>query len=144
MREFTNPRIENSKVKQVLVPKCLQILILKLSHETVYAGHLGIHKTQERILARFYWSSVLRDVSQFITSCKTCQLIGKSRYKNVAPLILTETISTPFKRWIIDIIGPLEKSKKNNRFILTMIDDATRYPECFALLSCDAVHVTDK
>lgn len=43
----------------------------------------------------------------------------------------------------MDIVGPLAKTKKGNRFILTIVDDATRYPEAFALKSCDAESVAN-
>lgn len=38
-------------------------------------------------------------------------------------------ISTPFFKTSMDILGPLAKTKKGNRFILTIVDDAMRYPE---------------
>lgn len=48
-------------------------------------------------------------------------------------------ISTPFFKTSMDILGPLAKTKKGNRIILTIVsDDATRYPEAFAFKSCDA------
>lgn len=43
----------------------------------------------------------------------------------------------------MDIVGPLAKTKKGNRFILTIVDDATRYPEAFVLKSCDAESVAN-
>lgn len=47
-------------------------------------------------------------------------------------------ISTPFFKTSLDILGPLAKTKKGNRIILTIVDYATRYPEAFAFKSCDA------
>ena len=42
-------------------------------------------------------------------------------------------IDTPFKRVALDIVGPTEpRSDKKSRYILTMIDYATRYPEAVA------------
>ena len=46
------------------------------------------------------------------------------------PLGKLPLIDTPFKRVTVDIVGPIEpRSEKRNRYILTMIDYATRYPE---------------
>jgi len=42
-------------VNQVVVPKQLRGEILRLAHEGPLAGHLGINKTQQRILQHFYW-----------------------------------------------------------------------------------------
>ena len=45
-------------------------------------------------------------------------------------------IDTPFKRVAVDIVGPIEpRSDKKSRYILTMIDYATRYPEAVATRS---------
>ena len=47
-------------------------------------------------------------------------------------------IDSPFKRVAVDIVGPIEpRSEKRNRYILTMIDYATRYPEAVALPSIE-------
>ena len=44
----------------------------------------------------------------------------------------------------MDIIGPLEKSRRGNRYILVVCDYATRYPEAFPLRSIDAGTIAEK
>ena len=39
----------------------------------------------------------------------------------------------PFERIAMDIVGPLPKTQRNNRYMLVMIDYYTRLPEAFAL-----------
>ena len=41
----------------------------------------------------------------------------------------------------MDIVGPLPKTKRGNRFILTICDYATRYPEAIPLPSIEASRV---
>ena len=54
------------------------------------------------------------------------------------PLGKLPLIDTPFKRVAVDIVGPIEsRSEKRTCYILTMIDDATRYPEAVALPSIE-------
>ena len=49
------------------------------------------------------------------------------------PLGKLPLIDTPFKHVAVNIVGPIEpRSEKRNRFILTVIDYATRYPEVVA------------
>ena len=49
------------------------------------------------------------------------------------PLGEMPIIGTPFKRVAVDLIGPLVPiSGKQNRYILTVVDFATRYPEAVA------------
>ena len=46
----------------------------------------------------------------------------------------TPIIDTPFKRCAVDLIGPIHPaSKERHRYILTLFDYATRYPEAVLL-----------
>lgn len=39
-------------------------------------------------------------------------------------------IEVPFRRIAVDLVGPMQPAKDNrNRYILTIIDFATRYPD---------------
>ena len=51
---------------------------------------------------------------------------------------------TPFKRVAVDIVGPIEpRSDKKSRYIVTMIDYATGYPEAVALPSTETESVAE-
>lgn len=70
----------------------------------------------------------------FCQSCGTCQrTLAKCRTVKV-PLQPMPLIDEPFKRVAVDIVG-LSKpvTEKDNRYILTLVDYATRYPEAVAL-----------
>ena len=43
-------------------------------------------------------------------------------------MISLPTIGEPFKRIAMDVVGPLPKTSRRNRFILVVSDYATRYP----------------
>lgn len=127
---------------QIVLPKTLRQSIIKLAHNQPLAGHLGTEKTKERILKSFYWPGMFHEISDYCSSCDVCQKVAKRTNVKV-PMINTPIISTPFFKISMDIVGPLAKTKKGNRFILTIVDDATRYPEAFALKSCDAESVAN-
>ena len=60
------------------------------------------------------------------------------------PLGRLPLIDTPFKRVAVDIVGPIEPRLNNrSRYILTMMDYATRYPEAIALPSIETEHVAE-
>jgi hypothetical protein len=47
-REFTSPKISNGKTfHQLIVPKKYRDLTMKLAHDTLMAGHLGVKKTTD-------------------------------------------------------------------------------------------------
>jgi hypothetical protein len=52
-------------------------------------------------------------------------------------------IGKPFQRVAVDIIGPLPKSQKGNRFALVMIDLATKYPDAIALKRIDSKTIAE-
>ncbi len=50
-------------------------------------------------------------------------------------------VQKPFQRIAMDLVGPLPRSKSGNRFILTICDYATRYPEAIPLPSTEAPQI---
>ena len=67
-------------------------------------------------------------MARFCKSCDICQrTIRKGRVIKV-PLGKLPLIDTPFKHVSVQLVGPIEpRSDKKSRYILTMIDYATRY-----------------
>jgi hypothetical protein len=47
-------------------------------------------------------------------------------------MVKTPIIREPFSKIAIDIVGPLSRTKKGNKYILTVIDEGTRYPEAIS------------
>ena len=60
------------------------------------------------------------------------------------PLGRLPLIDTLFKRVAVDIVGPIEpRSNNRSRYILTMMDYSTRYPEAIALPSIETERVAE-
>ena len=51
------------------------------------------------------------------------------------------TVDEPWKRIAIDIVGPLKRTDKGNRYLLTVMDFATPFPEAIPLRRIDTVTV---
>ena len=52
-------------------------------------------------------------------------------------------IGTPFKRVAVDLVGPINPpSESGNRYILTLVDYATRYPDAATLEAITTESVT--
>ncbi|XP_040070994.1 uncharacterized protein LOC120843638 [Ixodes scapularis] len=124
--------------------RCHREAVLKTAHDGIMAGHLGVQKTKDRILEEFFWPGITADVKRFVASCDIFQRrIPKGRVTRV-PLGKAPLIETPFKRVAIDIVGPIQPpSKHGNRYILTLMDYATRYPEAVALPSIETERVAE-
>ncbi|XP_064087495.1 uncharacterized protein LOC135202170 [Macrobrachium nipponense] len=139
--------IESSKPEdvrklQLVVPVQYRNIIMKLAHESLLAGHFSSRKTIDKIMQKFYWPRASLDIHRFCKSCHSCQKFSIKSKK--VPLVPMPIVNEPFSRIAIDLIGPLTPStKKGHKYILTVIDMATRYPEAVALRNIDTVSVAE-
>ena len=134
---------EEEETEQIVVPVKCRRELLRITHATPFAGHLGREKTTQRLLQLFYWPGIFRDVANYCRSCSACQK-SSSKGRLRAPLVPLPIIATPFKRIAMDIVGPLPKSRSGKRYILVVCDYATRFPEAIALKSIDAARIAEE
>ena len=135
---------EKRVTTQLVVPVPLREKVMKLAHDSIMSGHQGVKKTSERVTVHFFWPGVHGDVTRYCRSCDICQrTVSKGRVP-VTPLGKMPLIEVPFKRVAIDLVGPIAPvTDRGNRYILTMVDYATRYPEATALKCIDAETVAE-
>ncbi|XP_071791644.1 uncharacterized protein [Asterias amurensis] len=144
-REFQSPSVEHGRVfNQLVVPENLRPKVLKLAHDSTMSGHLGIKKTTDRIRANFYWPGCQGDIRRYCISCDICQrTVAKGSVRKV-PLGRMPLIDTPFRRVAVDLVGPIQPvTDRGNRYILTLVDYATRYPEAVALSRIETERVAE-
>uniref|UniRef100_A0A8C5QCI0 Gypsy retrotransposon integrase-like protein 1 n=1 Tax=Leptobrachium leishanense TaxID=445787 RepID=A0A8C5QCI0_9ANUR len=130
--------------RQLVVPQRYRDQLLKVAHAIPMAGHLVVHRTKSHLAHHFYWPGMGTDVANHCRSCPECQKVGKPGEVGKAPLIPLPIVIEPFGRVAVDIVGPLAiPSYSGKRFILTLVDYATRYPEAVALSFIRADKVAD-
>ena len=134
---------EGEAVEQLIVPRCLRQKILDLAHDHAMGGHLGVQKTKERVLRRYYWPGVFQDVALHCKTCGPCQKTAGRRPREKVELVNMPQMSRPFQRGAVDMVGPLQRSRKGNRYILVLVDYATRFPEATPLSSTESEKVAD-
>ena len=144
-RKFSSPNIEHGRrFTQLIVPQQFRKLVMKLAHESVMAGHLAIKRTIQKVLSEFYWPGINSDIKRFCQSCDICQrTIPKGKIVK-ALLGKMPRIDIPFRRVATDLIGPLKPvTYSKYRYIFTLVDYATRYPEAVPLASIDTETVAE-
>ena len=141
---FTRIYLRNGiQQEQLLVPTQFRKEVLQLAHENPLSGHFGIDKTKERIQREFYWPQMEQDVKSFVLQCTTCCLMTPRRPAKV-PLGTPALATEPFSAVSIDLVGPLmPTSSEGHRYILTMVDQATRYPDALPLRRIDSETVAE-
>ncbi|GFN96128.1 gypsy retrotransposon integrase-like protein 1, partial [Plakobranchus ocellatus] len=134
----------NVDVKQVVLPMPLREYVMSVAHDSITGAHLGIRRTKDKILSNFYWPGVDGDVTRYCRSCDVCQrTVNKGTVPRV-PLEKVPLIDTPFKRVAIDLVGPINPpSEAGHRFILTLVDYATRFAEAVPLRKIDTESVAE-
>ncbi|TYJ51186.1 hypothetical protein B9479_008259, partial [Cryptococcus floricola] len=134
---FTAP---NSDVARTCVPKSktLRKDIMHDYHASATAAHLGIHKTQERISALYYWPGMFKDIANYVRTCPSCQA---NKPSNQGPKGLLQPLPIPAERWhtvSLDFLGPLSPSGPTKfNMILVVVDKLTK---CSHFIPC---HQTD-
>lgn len=128
---------------QLVVPAEFRRDLICLAHGNSWSGHLGIRKTKDRLLQEYYWPGCFKEVEEFVRSCDTCQRIGKPHDKSKAPLKLVPIITEPFRRLVIDTVGPLPVTRSGYRHILTILCPATKFPEAIPLKELSSAEVVN-
>ena len=69
--------------QQLVLPKKYRATVLQLAHDIPVGGHLGIKKTKDRILQRYFWLGVFSNVKRYCQRCEICQRTGIRRVPKV-------------------------------------------------------------
>ena len=131
------------KYEQLVLPKQYRVNVLKLAYSIPLSGHLGIDKTTQRILRRFYWPTVFKDVKEYCKQCPECQLCSKQKPRK-SPLVHLPIMGEPFERIAMDIVGPLPRSRSGHKYILVLCDYTTKYSEAIPLRKFTAPAVAEQ
>ena len=82
-------------------------------------------------------------MEHYCKSCEECQKASPKR-RPAAALVPLPIIDVPFERIAMDIVGPLPRSRKGNKYILVVCDYATRWPKAVPLEAIDAEHIAEE
>ena len=111
-----------------LVPtsRCSATIDLKSLHDQLC--HPGITRMSHFVRSRNLPFSV-EDIKKMTSSCRDCAEVKPRYFKPQEPQHLIKA-TAPFERLNLDFKGPLPSTTKN-KFILTIVDEYSRYPFAF-------------
>lgn len=114
--------------------------VLYMMHNDPTSGHLGTEATFNKIRSRYYWPQFYDDIKKYVESCDACQRRGRPRKNNELHPI---PVNSPFYQIGIDIVGPLPRTQRGKKYIVTAMDYLTKWPEARALTEATAEKVAD-
>ena len=114
------------------MPESLKQEVMSWNHDLPLTGHMGITKTITRIKNSYIWYGLSKDVELFVKSCSTCNKNKRAAVKPKAPLGQYH-VGSPLERVHIDILGPFTPSTRGNQYVLMIVDQFTKWLECFPL-----------
>lgn len=128
----------------LLIPAECKTAVLSTAHESAMAGHFSHRKTEQKIKSQFHWPQMSTDIRNFCRSCDKCQRVAPKGAVKRVPLMKMPILTEPFSRVAVDLVGPLSPpSSDGHRYILTLIDIATGFPEAVPLKTIDSIAVSE-
>ena len=114
---------------RLYIPEHLELAVIGQYHDD--NGHMGVDKTYEAIKAKYYIPCLYQKLTSYIAKCVTCQT--RSLRKQKPPLGEMEQPPYPFAKISMDISGPYPTSLSGNRYVLSLVDHYSGWPEAYAL-----------
>lgn len=155
--KYDNHKINNGKIfvklnKQpnstefkykLVVPQNKRIDVIKECHDSPTSAHLGAFKTTKRVLQRYYWPGVAKDVKEYVRKCDVC-LKSKTTTKAQFGTMGKMKVSTrPWQMISMDLMGPFVRSTKGNQYLLVVCDHFTKMPLLVPLRNAKANKICD-
>ena len=116
-------------VLRMYIPSHLREIVLEQYHDA--NGHMGVDKTYLTMGRKYFWPKMFQEAFSYVSACIPCQERVLKAKK--APLQNPELPPYPFAKVCMDISGPYPRSLSGNRYIVSLVDIYSGYPEAWPL-----------
>ena len=130
---------------RLCVPNAVVPNLLRSLHVHPLAGHVGRTRTYKQARLHFYWPNMHEHIRRAIDGCVACKRAKARKPRLQVPMGQTSSgADERFRIFYADIVGPWPSTRAANsqKYLLTIQDATTKYPEAFVLNRITAERVT--
>ena len=114
---------DGAKYHQLILPLEFRAQAMELLHGQ--QGHQAVERTLQLVRERFYWSTLLQDVTKWVKNCKRCQT-AKGPYVDPDPPQGSIVANNPMDLLCIDFMK-VDPSKDGKENVLVMTDAFSKF-----------------
>jgi len=118
-------RKDNNKKLLFFVPRSMETNVIRTCHDDI--GHVGVDKTVSNISKVYWFPKMQEKVKEHIANCLRCIEFSPTSGKTEGFLHSVPKEKLPFVTIHVDHLGPLEKTERNYRHVLVVIDAFTKF-----------------
>lgn len=135
------PKRSSEMIWQTVVPKtCIRQILTEL-HDSEFSAHFGIARTVGKVLQRYWWPTLTKDIENWCQSCEICLQRKSPGHTPKAPLRPLPVEGT-WDRVAVDCLEyPI--SRNNNRYVIVFMDYLTKWVEAFPIPNLKAATVVN-
>lgn len=116
---------------QLYVPKVgnLRELLIAEMHDLPLVGHQGKNRTLRRLIDKFGWPKMSKDVDRYVAGCQHCMM---NKPRTTHPAGLLQPLELPNRPWesiSMDFIVKLPKTKEGFDAVMVVVDRFSKYVE---------------
>ena len=135
-------KVLGCNTSKLYVPNDFRYDLILQNHSSLPSGHFGVEKTLQRIQRTYYWPQMRSDVKEFVSQCVECQKYKADNCKPIGEMQIKDPTLTPWKIVYMDVIGPLPRSRRGNKYIITCEDVCTKYLIAVPVRNATAHYIT--
>ena len=123
--------------RQIILPVARRNVLIRLAHEGMNGGHLGIRRTMAHVQKRAYWPNWKEDVQVQLRQCVPCARYCRGKPKRQGNL-QNLVVGAIGEIVAIDVSGPHPTSAGGYKYILSVLDQFSRWAEAYPMRNQEA------